>query len=326
MRNQHPEPNGLRSASFDDLHLDVGGFFGSLVGPAAEQIQNVTKPLKPVIDTVRAPLPVVSDLSQAVGGDPITVLSLIELQRCPDGSCTQLIRNILDIIDFVNNLPADGGTFLIPLGDPDLGLPGSFDLDLSELRGGPKTPDQAGKLIDFSTAETSKVTFSGVDRTPASLTFPFLDDSSQIFSLLMGQDIVIVRYDAGTLAASAGFQYTYGPFFAGPVPLEVSIGGSATLKARFAMGYDTSGVRKVLDGGSGLALIDGIFIDDLDTNGCDVPEISLIGEVSAGAGVSLGIVAAGIEGGVRMTTDLNLDDSAGPRWQTAHRGNRQQDP
>jgi|GEM_PF-2292937 len=315
--DENATPNGLRLARFDNLHLDLSNFFGEFIGPAVSEVKRVTSPLKPVIDTVRAPLPVVSELSQATGGGPITVLSLVELRNCPppgpNAPCTKLIRNILDVIDFVNNLPVDQGTVLIPLGNPGLlSSGGSFELDVAAIREGGSLPSDADELIDFNTANSTRVTFSGTERVPATFSFPFLDDSSQIFGLLLGQDVVLVRFDAGILRGTAGFQYTYGPFFVGPIPVEVSIGGSATLQARFAMGYDTSGIRQVLDGGSGSALIDGIFIDDLDTNGNDVPEISLIGQVSAGAGVSLGIVAAGIEGGVRMTTDLNLDDRPDP--------------
>ena len=144
------------------------------------------------------------------------------------------------------------------------------------------------------------------------LTFPFLDNPSQIFGLLMGQDITLVRYDFGPLEASAGFSYNFPPIMIGPVPIAIGVGGSVTVRGRFAVGYDTSGLRKVLSGGSGMYLFDGIFIDDLDVNGVDVPEISFIGEVYAQAAVSVGIASAGIVAGLRITVDLNLNDSPEP--------------
>jgi hypothetical protein len=309
--------------------MDVGNFLGSLVGPAAREVQQTLKPFNPVIDTVRTPFPVISDISEAVGKGPVDLLTLLELQNCPDESAsgrpcprTKLIRNILDLIGFIESIPTDGGPILIPLGPPadtdgdGTNSPGEFEVDLAQVKKGTSSPDSSGKLIDFSKAKSSKSAKLVAGRVPGNgrafgvngLSFPFLDNSTQVFALLMGQDVVLVRYDAGTLQATAGFSYNYGPFLVGPVPVSVGLGGSATLQARFAMGYDTSGVRKTLDGGSGIALIDGIFIDDLDANGCDVPEIALIGRVYAQAGVDLGVAAAGLRGGVDMTTEINLDD------------------
>ena len=144
------------------------------------------------------------------------------------------------------------------------------------------------------------------------MSFPFLDDASQIFGILVGRDATLIRWDAGTLKASAGISYDFGPIMVGPIPITITLGGEIGIEGRFAIGYDTSGIRKLLAGGSGTALFDGIFIDDLDANGVDVPEISFIGEVYAQAGVTIGIATAGIVAGLRITVDLNLDDSPEP--------------
>ena len=160
-------------------------------------------------------------------------------------------------------------------------------------------------------APATKANLPGTFGVPG-LTFPFLDNPSQIFGLLMGQDITLVRYDFGPMKASAGFSYNFPPIMVGPVPIAIGVGGSVTVKGRFAVGYDTSGLRKVLSGGSGTYLFDGIFVDDLDINGVDVPEVSFIGEVYAQAAVTVVIASAGIVAGLRITVDLNLNDSPEP--------------
>ena len=114
------------------------------------------------------------------------------------------------------------------------------------------------------------------------------------------------------MKASAGFSYNFPPIMVGPVPITIGVGGSVTVKGRFAVGYDTSGLRKVLSGGSGTYLFDGIFVDDLDINGVDVPEVSFIGEVYTQAAVTVVIASAGIVAGLRITVDLNLNDSPEP--------------
>ena len=67
----------------------------------------------------------------------------------------------------------------------------------------------------------------------------------------MGKDATLVRYDAGTFKAGAGFGFCFPPILIGPVPVQICIGGSFEVQGRFAMGYDTSGLRKVLEGGTG---------------------------------------------------------------------------
>ena len=97
----------------------------------------------------------------------------------------------------------------------------------------------------------------------------------------MGKDATLVRYDAGTFGAGAGFGFCFPPILIGPVPVQICIGGSFRVEGRFAIGYDTSGLRKVLEGGTGTHLLDGIFIDDYNANGAEVPEVKFIGTVYA---------------------------------------------
>lgn len=315
--------------AFNDLYLDAGAFIGQFLDPIADEIRNITSPLKPFVDTLQAEVPVVSDLAKLVGADPVTLISLME---AVSGSDLDVIRSIIAFLDFVNNLPSDAG--LIPLGTG--GGAGSFTVDGAKAKEGPQTPDQAGSIIDTSgpgysaggnviseiDGNDDAVPSMNTDRPSTfgvpGLSFPFMDDrdgraaASKIFGILMGQDETLVRYDLGSMRATAGFSYSFGPFFIGPVPVTANIGGSATIEGRFAMGYDTSGLRKVLEGGSGEHLFDGIFLDDLNAAGMDVPEVSLIGEVYAGASVNILIFEAGIEGGIRLTVDLNLNDSPEP--------------
>ena len=85
------------------------------------------------------------------------------------------------------------------------------------------------------------------------------------------------------------------------------------------MGYDTSGLRKVLEGGTGTHLLDGIFIDDYDANGAEVPEVKFTGTVYAEGAVSVYIFKVGIRGEIIFTTNLDLHEDE-PR--TASCGSR----
>ena len=124
----------------------------------------------------------------------------------------------------------------------------------------------------------------------------------------MGKDATLVRYDAGTFGAGAGFGFCFPPILIGPVPVQICIGGSFRVEGRFAIGYDTSGLRKVLEGGTGTHLLDGIFIDDYDANGAEVPEVKFTGTVYAEGAVSVYIFKVGIRGEIIFTTDLDLHE------------------
>ncbi len=319
------------TVSFDNLYLDLGDVLDKFMKPVTKEIKKITGPLQPVVDVITAPIPVVSDLSELVGGPQITMLSVLEGAT---GADLALIKALAAFVSFVNNIPDGGSLGEIPLGALVGGSrePGSFTVDAAKA-GTTVSPTEAGSLIkqdgtfkggtgftedvgnagggalnSAASPDTNRPSTFGVP----GLSFPFLDDASQIFGILVGRDATLIRWDAGTLKASAGISYDFGPIMVGPIPITITLGGEIGIEGRFAIGYDTSGIRKLLDGGSGVALFDGIFIDDLDAQGNDVPEIVFRGRVFAGASVDLVIVSAGVRGGIELTFSLDLDDRPDP--------------
>ena len=236
-----------------------------------------------------------------------------------------MVESVLQFITLANNLPLDGGNIFIKLGAGD--TPGSFSLNGASLLQGATTPDQAQSLITASNAGSNLSTAlpgNTVHAPPANpddrpttfgvkgLSFPFLDQPTQVFGLLLGEDITIVRMDFGTMKAEVSEGFEFGPIFFGPFPVTAEIGLAFSAEARFAMGYDTRGLRQVIAGGNPIKLFNGIFIDDLDANGLDVDEWKLTFRVSAEAALDLVIVEAGVYGGVDAILTGNLDDNPNP--------------
>ena len=264
--------------SFDGINLDAGKFISEFLTPIVKQVKKITGPLMPVVETLQGEVPIISDLSKLVGDGPVTVLDVLE---AVSGNDLSLLRSILQFVRFVNTLPSDGN-LLISLGGAE---GGSFDvtkdrasadqpLPESAADGITKGADTQASLIDDFAGDSD---YASIDDAPdecasgrgstfgvCGLTFPFLGDAGQIFGVLMGKDATLVRYDAGTFGAGAGFGFCFPPILIGPVPVQICIGGSFRVEGRFAIGYDTSGLRKVLEGGTGTHLLDGIFIDDYD--------------------------------------------------------------
>ena len=244
---------------FDGLNLDAGRFVSQFLSPIAKSVQNITKPLQPVIQFLQAPLPVISDISEAVGQGPVTPLDLLEALSENDLS---LVRSIIQFVNFVNTLPT-GGPLLIELGNSA----GKFHVSSTRAKSAPPTPDSGNTGIENASAKKNiqddfaanpayaKFGQAPPDNRPgtfgvAGLTFPIFSDAKNIFGVLLGQDQTLVHYDAGILRARAGFGYSFPPIMAGPIPVVISLGGEFEVRGRFAIGYDTSGLRKVLEGGS----------------------------------------------------------------------------
>ena len=295
---------------YRDLYLDGGTLAEEFIGPILSNVKKVTSPLSPVVDTIVAPLPVISDLSEMVGGDPITLLSMVQAT----GADTTLIESLIAIIRVANSLEL-GDLTLIELGDGEAGF---FEIDVDLALEGPPGPNQAQNLITALSFRADLLEFIGAGPDPnrafgvPGLSMPILSDGEELYGMLLGQDAILVFYDAGTLRAAAGMSTSFGPIFIGPIPIFITLSGSISVEARFAMGYDTFGIRMAFETGSGGKLLQGIFIDDLDRAGNDVPEVRLVGEITAGAGISFAIVSAGVQGGLRLTVTMDLDDRPEP--------------
>ena len=310
---------------FTDVQLDAGKFVSQFLAPIVEKVQKLTRPLQPIIDVVSAPVPGLSDLSEAAGGPKITLLSIMKA-ACGDSCNTQFIERMIAIITFVNGIDVSAaGSTLVPLGD--------FSVLGDKAMAAAPTPDQAldtlfdpsSPPIDVGGFQTGlkNATANSVKGSPngnladpevkakTGLSFPFLENPKEIFGLLLGKDITLIYADTGFMGISGGFSQSFGPIMVGPIPVSLGVFVNAKLEARFAVGFDSSGIRKVLtQGSSGEHLFDGIFIDDL-LDGKDIAEIQLSGTAGASASVNLLIVEAGVKVGISIVIGMNLHDDNG---------------
>ncbi len=314
---------GVPTVTFDHLYLDVGTFASQILEPIVKEVRKVTSPLEPIVDFIRSDVPILTQLAEIVGEEPVTVLTLIQLSGGFDEDDLDLVDSVLQLISLANSLPTDAPGTFIDLGEVGVGDPGgSFELIGERLLAGPTTPDQAQTLIapGFDAGSNLAGQLPGNKGVPLNstrpgtfgvegLTFPFLDHATDIFGLLLGQDVTVVRMDFGTFEAGVSEGYEFGPIFIGPFPVTAEVGLAFSGEARFAMGYDTRGLRLVLDGGDATKLFNGIFIDDLDDMGRDVDEWKLTFRVSAEASLDVLIAEAGVYGGVDSTLSGNLDDN-----------------
>ncbi|HEV8604724.1 MAG TPA: calcium-binding protein [Tepidisphaeraceae bacterium] len=325
-------PFDLDYVAFEDIGLDLGTFFSDFLRPLVKGIQEVTDPLQPFIDVFTSPIPVISDLA----GQPVTLLDIAGLFGEVDPSMIEAIANIITL---VNSIPDVSGTIVLPFGDvvlvdntagfgPASGT--NFNLfddhAMDEVRD-PNTPlsglghfgDAIGGFGDLDTALGSNPEIpAGVSSFTSDLgkgnfgdfiSFPFLNDPSQILGALFGRPFTLVTLDLPPFT----FGFTYSQFFPIIGPLGASITGSLGAKFDFAFGYDSFGLQKFAEGDFKypLDIFRGFYISDTDHadgSGSDVNEIEITGSLVGSAELNLGVAKGSVGGGVKVTFGLNLND------------------
>ncbi len=332
--NDAPNAFDAPDIAFEKVGINAGSFFQGLLGPIVKEVKRVTGPIQPVMDTLYAPIPVLSDLSRMAGGEDVTLVTLAKtFNTLADGPSLDFVDTVKAVIDFINHLPTcgSGEDCFIPIG--------SFDVLGAKALETSATPSAGTGLIDkvnnyhAKTAAEMKADMNDANDNPdagspvfttnggagtgdaekSGFSFPILDNPGSAFSLLMGDDITLVEFDSGPLTLGFSWRQSFGPVYA-PPPVMVTLSGSASVTLRFMAGLDTAGIRHAVEAaqeGSAVdpvKLLDGLFFKTVDKDGKPVPVVRLDGEIAAGAAVTALIITVGIEGGLHLTIGFYWND------------------
>ena len=137
--------------------------------------------------------------------------------------------------------------------------------------------------------------------------FPLIEEPTQAFKLLLGQDVPLFTLDVPAL----GFAFSYSEFFRIWGPFGVRLFGDISAGVDLGFGYDTLGLRHFLDSTNVLDLFDGFYISDrqkADGTGDDIAELYLKGGIAAAAALNVGVLEAGVGGGITAEFEANLHD------------------
>ncbi|MBO9522222.1 MAG: hypothetical protein J7518_11850 [Nocardioidaceae bacterium] len=307
--------SGLK-VKFDHVTLNAGEFFGKAIKPYLQQVVDATKPLQPVIDTIFTPMPVISDLSKAAGGDEITIATLAEKFSTIAGG--PKIKPFLDAIktvkQFLAGVKCDGSGCGVDIGSFELN-PGrtattgvSAGNAKSMIDTDPSTYKPAtGASSAIAAKDTSGQMSNTAKRALAGLSFPVIDDPTLLFDLISGGDIPLVEFDSGPLTLGFQFQKSFGPIYA-PPPVMMVIGGGASVSMRIAAGFDTYGIRRAIENGEAAQVLDSLYFKTVDKNGTPIPVVQFSGYLEAGASVSIGVLEVGVVGGIKLTVGFYWND------------------
>lgn len=328
--NDNSGGNDPLEIAFEKVAIDAGAVFSGILGPIVNKVKQITSPLDPVVKTLYAPIPVLSDLSHLVGGDDVTLVSIAKaFSTIAGGPDLSFVDTIAGIVSFINNFPSCTTTCLIPIG--------SFQVAGGKALDTTATPDNAGSLVQnpentsggstFTSAlgaldaKDSKGTnsFSGGASSPAAkagFSFPVFEKPASLFNVLLGGDVDLIKFDSGELKLGFDWRQEFGPVYA-PPPVLITLHGSASVSLHIVAGFDTFGIRKAFDaaragtldlGTVGEAILQSLFFYTTDDKGKPMPVVSFTGEIAAGAEVSAVIITVGVEGGLGLTVSFLWND------------------
>ncbi|MEM9643765.1 MAG: hypothetical protein AAF989_02130, partial [Planctomycetota bacterium] len=104
--------NGLATPeiAFDEVALDLGSFISDIIGPALQPVNDMIDPIRPILDALTTPIPVISDLAGEV-----TFVDLMGLFGSGGESVAQFVEAAATIADLID-VPVVNGNVRIPLG------------------------------------------------------------------------------------------------------------------------------------------------------------------------------------------------------------------
>ena len=324
--------NGFEISSpqvvFGDISLDLGSFISQFAGPILNSIKKVLDPLAWLIGPdgfLNMRIPLISDLA----GHTITGADIVEFFDPTDAPSIQafmsFVNELYHLIDLVQQASAEGDIKL-NFGDLTLvegsgpGIPNAnewafYDAPLDfglgshqhrrhaepeqlERPGRPACADRwkvprAADASDFESVLT---------RLRPRSTFPIIRAPSSLINLLFGKPVTLVEIQLPELT----FSFTYMQDFPIIGPLVGTFEGGIGAKLDLSLGYDTQGITDFIASKNPAALLEGFFFDTKDANGNPLPVATLTAEVAVGAAIDLGLIKAGVEGGITAKIAFSL--------------------
>lgn len=306
--------------SLTNAGLNLGTFVSEVIAPVLNPINDFLDPIRPVLEQLTSPIPVLSDL---IG--PTTYVDLIGLFGEGGETVGKFVNTVADIVRLIDipEIPSAGGDgtnpLMLPLGNFGMELidgkfqrsgdGGSSDFDGFVSSLGDEFADMKDYLQSIP-REPSVTGGTSSNVTPGKFSIPLFDNPASAIDLLFGNPVDLIKFQAPQL--NVGFDFQVGiPVY--PI-FNITVGGQLNAIIDFAFGYDTAGILKYGETKRPLDLLDGFFFDDraeFDAGGNktnDVPELTFRFAVTAGGELDLKAAKAGVQIGLGASLLLDLND------------------
>ncbi|GAB5404744.1 MAG: hypothetical protein Aurels2KO_29750 [Aureliella sp.] len=321
--------------NLDGVSVDLGKIYTDFVDPLVSDLQESLRPLKPMVDFLNAPLPVISDLYQLAGKGAKTAIDLV-----PDASKRSALRKTVSILNSLINYRGLAGASASSTEELL-----SFSLSKSGLDSNSAAEQQHDRenRLEYYKNNGLNIQLADKHKNPddhaewnrslawnaefdGKIDLPFLTDSETLVGFMLGDSHS--EFFTFDLAADINAMLSVDiPITALANMVSLTGGIELGLKVDLDGGYDATGISQLADAAdySSKAAFDasiqagrnmlwnGFYLDDHngnldagDNNSMDGHEAELSVEVSAGLKAGLDIIVASIEFGGQAVLDTNL--------------------
>jgi hypothetical protein len=336
------EAGNATSIYYDNIRLDLGSFITDLLDPIVGGLDDILKPLYPLVDALYSDTKVFASigLGRTFDVDRDGKTSTIDLsrwfanfyakidavrgQKLKDSvedtvEFLDLLKGVMDLVRDLERLSAEEN-FYIDYGSYELAAftagsqesnPADVEVDESSapnLSKNTKQQANAGGTNQQSGRPSSSFQKMMSQANELGFNFPLLEDPVNVVKLLLGQDASLFEWRMPNMGMTSVID-KYFPIYAG---IEGVIEGGYEVKAHLGFGFDTYGLsqwrRDEFAPGDSWKVFNGFYVADLDENGRDVPEFSMDASMGAGLGFNARVVRADITGGLAAAARMDLLD------------------
>ncbi|MGK7903556.1 MAG: LamG-like jellyroll fold domain-containing protein [Hormoscilla sp.] len=321
---------------FTEIQMDFGEFIYNMVGPIITDVNDFLDEsgLVDVIEFLTEEISLIETLDLVDdfdrdddGGVNVLELALTIVEATSDledpkyqefFDAVLLIADTADlIVDTLENFENEGA-ILLNFGEY------SFDFNAADSNNDTSSldPEEEQKEEDtlndtaLSTAEDdlensteNDSLFEVFDKMDElGISFPLLEDPFTIINLFFGQDVDLVTYDVPELDLEFPLSAEF-PIFTG---INGVLEGSLAVSSDLEVGFDTFGFSQWEETGFDIEdsylILDGIYLNDLDDEGEDVPELELNATIAAGVEVNAVVASVKATGGLEGSAELDVVD------------------
>ncbi len=280
------------TVSFGHLKLNFGELLNHFLDPIIRPIVEVLEPMKPILDFLTTPVPIVSSL----GNRQITLIDLARLFGDGADAAADFVESVAEVARIASLLGRADEGISLDLGDLNFG---SLDLRKARGDGAGALPtqftgvDDAGfksliagsalKTADQIRSQPGASQFSQVSpkNGKSGFSIPILDNPTSIVGMMFGLTVDLVRYKPPAVLLSLKYEFPPIPVWPTP-PVTLTIGVFAQFELHLEFGYDSTGFAEFAKTRNTFDLLDGLFLDDDPDNlGGDPKEATLRIGVSA---------------------------------------------
>ncbi|WP_375473913.1 DUF4347 domain-containing protein [uncultured Nostoc sp.] len=302
-----------------DMRIDMGSFVSDFLTPIAEKVRDALQPMKPLIDVLDKKI---DGLDKIIPDDPtlkglVNKIMVLKGRKPIDWSFITEAKQMLGLVDQIASLKT--GEWL-PLGSI-MGL-GTNKVETVAATNVPQSTE-VDKFLAANTRQAGSVnSSSGTSKTPRSgfRIMEYIKDISNWKNILTGESATLFTYELPLLEFSADFDALLAVIPLAPTPATVNISakGSFSAKADLGFGYDTSGIQKAIKSKNPLDAFDGFFLTDFTiptqkgVKPQEKDEFTVEAYLGLEAALALGIIEAGVGGGIKVKMGVDLQDISKP--------------